>query len=72
MPAKNRDINAVSEIECPRCHAWPGHACFINGAPGTSGRGLAACHQERRVANQERRRAAGIAGPVQTPKGGSK
>lgn len=66
--SNNRETNAIAEIECPRCHAWPGTACFTGGKPGIGARGPL-CHTERRVANQERRRLAGLAGPVQTPKG---
>lgn len=55
-----RDTRAVAEIECPRCHARPGTVCFVRGEPGKSVHGPA-CHKERRVANQERRRAAAIA-----------
>lgn len=69
MPSKDRDTRAVDEIQCPRCNAWPGKPCFIHGVPGRNARGGPACHVERRVANQDRRRALGLTGPVQMPPG---
>jgi hypothetical protein len=65
--SRNREQRAVAEIPCPRCNAWAGSPCFVRGKPGASVHGPA-CHQERRVANQERRRLAGLAGPIETPK----
>jgi hypothetical protein len=69
MPGRHREANAVAEMQCPRCEAWPGHACFIHGVPGKNARGGPACHQERRTANQERRRALGLTGPIEMPPG---
>ena len=68
MPSDKREQRAVDEIECPRCHARPGQVCFIGGTPGVGTHGPA-CHQERRVANQERRRLAGLSGPIEMPPG---
>jgi hypothetical protein len=68
MPRSDRETRAVAEIECPRCHARPGKPCFVRGEPGRSVHGPA-CHTERRTANQERRRALGLAGPVEMPPG---
>lgn len=69
MSGVNREQKAVDEIECPRCHAWPGSPCFTAGKPGPMGPRGPYCHQERRVANQERRRLAGLAGPIELPPG---
>jgi len=65
--ADRRDARAVAQIECPRCGAYPGSPCFVRGVPGVSVHGPA-CHPERRLANQERRRAVGEAGPIEKPK----
>ena len=62
--ADKRDIRAEAEIQCPRCKALPCAPCFGNSVPGRP----SACHSERRSANQERRRLAGIAGPIETKK----
>ncbi len=66
MPDK-REVNAIAQIDCPRCGAKKGRQCVTWHADGTvrmTPTHAPACCAERRRANQERRRATGEAGPV--------
>jgi hypothetical protein len=56
MASKSRENRIVAAVECPRCHARPGLACYIRGEStlvqmGTGQR--PAVHPERRAAWQE-------------------
>ena|SRR6185312_15533803 len=69
MPLSRED-RAIAEIACPTCGAPAGSPCVrvSTGRQLQSTHGPACC-SARRAANQERRRIAGLAGDIQTPKG---
>ncbi|MDE2105834.1 MAG: hypothetical protein KGL39_51910 [Patescibacteria group bacterium] len=69
MAYDRRALRAIREIDCPRCNAPAGTACRSYSGRQLNPRHDPACCQERRTANQERRRREGLAGPVQTPPG---
>jgi hypothetical protein len=68
--SKNREQRAIEEIDCPRCHTPAGYPCrrINDGTRPLRPTHGPPCCQERRVANQERRRLAGLAGPIEKSK----
>jgi hypothetical protein len=60
--SKSRETRIVAAVECPRCHARPGLACYIQGRSTLIpvGTGVKpACHPERKAAWQELKRQQG-------------